>query len=96
MAIDVTPDAGSRVVKGDEVETRGSFNLATYATDGIEVAASDVGLSVLDHMAIEIGGGYGFEFDKANGKIKSYDGSTEIGNGVDISAYEARYVAIGK
>ena len=96
MAITVTLDAGARVVKGDEVETRGSFNLGAYATDGIAVTAANVGLSVLEHMSIEVGGGYHFEYDKANGKIKAYDGSTEIADTTDITAYVPRFVAYGK
>lgn len=50
----------------------GTLKLGTYATGGVAVAASDLGLSVIDDIEIRPTAGYLFEFDKANAKVKAY------------------------
>ena len=96
MAATVTVDAGGTFVVGDRKISMGTLQLGSYATSGVAVVAADVGLSVLQHLTIENGGGLDFEYDKANGLVLAYDGGTEVANATDISANVARYVAIGK
>jgi hypothetical protein len=73
-----------------------NLNLGSYATGGVSFDALKYGESgsrgkVVDaHIGIQ--GGYSFEYDRTNKKIKGYVVSTgaEIGNATDLSALSVR------
>ncbi len=67
----------------------------TYVTNGLTIAALLVGLPLQQVMhftpvclGIIDGTVNNFAFDRANGKVLLYNGSTEVTNGVDMSAYK--------
>lgn len=67
----------------------------TYLTNGLTIAALVVGLpltSIVHFVPVCLGIIDGtvnnFAFDRANGKVLFYNGSTEVTNGVDLSAYK--------
>lgn len=67
----------------------------TYVTDGLTIAALTVGLplkSIVHFMPLCVGGLdpslNNFSFDRANGKVLFYNGSTQFGSGADLSAYK--------
>jgi len=67
----------------------------TYVTNGLTIAALTVGLplsQVIHFVPVCLGGIDGtlnnFSYDRANGKVLFFNGSTEVTNGVDLSAYK--------
>jgi hypothetical protein len=110
MAATITFDTGpnGRGVAGAKYIRRGSGNLGTYATNGVAVTKTTFDLPVsLDDLRIDPTGGYVFEWDKTNAKIKAYRQKDpaaaggadiplpEVGNGVDISSITFRFRAEG-
>jgi hypothetical protein len=66
-----------------------------YATSGLTIAQLTVGLplqQIIHFVPVCLGIIDGtlnnFAYDRANGKVLFYNGSTEVGNGVDLSAYK--------
>lgn len=110
MAITVTFDSKSkgRFFSGSEKVRRGTISLNTYATNGIAIAASDLGLRSLDHLDVGCSAGIIPEWDKTNGKIKAYRQKDpaaaggadialpEVTNAIDLSAVVFRFHALGK
>lgn len=91
---------------GNKLQRNGTGNLGTYATGGIAVTAAQLALSVIDELMVHSAGGYVFEWDKANGKVKAYLqkapadlGASDIPlpelGAVDISATTFRWTARG-
>lgn len=88
---------------GNKLQRNGTGNLGTYATNGVAVSASQLGLSVIDELMVHSAGGYVFEWDKANGKVKCYEEEAvaaggplvETANATDISATTFRWTARG-
>jgi hypothetical protein len=60
---------------GNRRQTSGTGNIGTYVTNGIAVAAAQVGLGVLQSLVVDPAGGYTFEWVASTGKIKAYLGS---------------------
>jgi hypothetical protein len=107
MAATVTIDPGDtgRFAAGDKFIRVGNMNIGVYATNGVPVTKQMFDLPVrIDHLEVDNGGGYIFEFDKANLKVKAYrDNSVataaalpEIANAVDITTTTIRFRATGK
>lgn len=109
MAATVTIDAGpdGRYVQGSKYVRKGTINLGIYAANGIAVTKAMFDLPVsLDELDVRPSGGYVFEWDKTNAKIKAYRNKDpgaaggadiplpEVGS-VDISAVVARFRAEG-
>lgn len=86
---------------GNRTMTRGTGNLGTYAADGIEVSAAQVGLGSIDDLMVDPAGGYVFEYVKSTGKVKAYqsddavDPLDEVGT-TDISSITFNWRAIGR
>ena len=88
--------------------TRGTGNLGNpYASGGIAVSASQVGLGVIDELIVMPAAGYVFEYVPSTGKVKAYDqtdpanaGGADIAlaevGAVDLSGVTFRFVAIGR
>lgn len=55
-----------------QLKVLGTLNLGSYATGGVSVTAGLFGLSRIEDLIIDPAGGYTFEFDKTNSKIKAY------------------------
>jgi len=72
MASTITLTGDWLVNIGNRNQTEGTGNLGTYATNGVAVTAGQVGLGVIDSLIIDPAGGYVFEWDKTNGKVKAY------------------------
>lgn len=75
MAATVAFDAGpdGRYVASNKFVRKGTINLGIYATGGVAVTKANFDLAVsLDDLDIRPTGGYVFEWDKTNGKIKAY------------------------
>jgi hypothetical protein len=111
MAATITFDAGQegRYVQGDRYVRTGTLNVGTYATNGVAVTKANFDLPVsLTHLEVDSSGGYIFEFDKANSKIKAYRQKDpaaaggadiplpEVANAVDLSSITPRFRAVGK
>ena len=85
---------------GNKYRTHGTMNLGTYAAGGVAITARNLGLSVIEVLNITGAGGYVFEFDRSNLKIKAYEAGAdsaaldEVGS-TDISAAEAEWEASG-
>ena len=68
----------------------------TYVTNGLTIAALTVGLplaQIIHFVPTCIGPTLDttvndFSYDRANGKVKLYNGTTEVSNGQDLSAYK--------
>lgn len=67
----------------------------TYVTNGLTIAALTVGLplaQIIHFIPHCLGGLDGtvnnFSFDRANGKVLFFNGSTQVSNGQDMSAYK--------
>ena len=80
----------------------GTISLGIYATNGISVTPQLFGLTQLVHLDLSQAGGRTYEFDKANSKVKAYRNAAgagdlaEVGNAVDLSATNIRFMAFGK
>lgn len=87
---------------------RGKINLGVYATGGVAVTARgfDLAAALVD-LDVRPAGGYVFEWDKTNAKVKAYRengaGSytqnatlVEVANAVNLTAVEARFRAEGR
>lgn len=61
---------------GNKRQVNGTGNLGTYATNGVAVTATQVGLGVIEQLIIEPAGGYVFSWDKDNGKVLAYRTAT--------------------
>lgn len=102
MAITITFDTPQatkgQFFSGSEKVRRGTFNLGTYVTNGVAVAASDFKLKELRHLVLENShvNGEIYAWDRANGKIKAYSAVGTEQTQIDISANVARYQAFGK
>jgi hypothetical protein len=72
VSISITLADDFLVSMGSRMMTRGTGNLGTYATNGVAIAASDVGLGRVDDIMIDPAGGYVFEYVKSTGKVKAY------------------------
>lgn len=79
-------------------------SVGQYATNGIAVAASDVGLRQIDVIVPVVGsGGYTVAWDRANSKIKVHQqpgvaaagAHPEVPNATDLSALKVTLIAIG-
>ena len=98
MAATIT--VSDKGVNGNKRSNSGTGNLGTYATGGIAVGANDCGLSVMDELDVQPAGGYVFEWDKTNGKVKAYLSGTagavlnQVG-AVDLSGVTFRWSARG-
>src|SRR5690348_3339550 len=88
--------------------TVGTINLGTYATGGVAVTGGQLGCpNQLTHLDVGPAGGYVFEWDQANGKVKAYRQKDpaaaggaditlpEVANAVDISAATPHFEAVG-
>jgi hypothetical protein len=83
-------------VAGELFEGFVEIALDTYVTNGLTVANLTAPLNlkqVIDFMPYCIGPTItatlnDFSYDRANGKVKFYNGTTEITNGTDISAFK--------
>lgn len=106
MASTVTFDSGQdgRGAAGDKFVRRGTLNLGTYATNGIALTKAQLELPVnISHLDIGSSAGYVAEWDKTNGKVKVFIDKTpaaatalaEVGNAVDLSAINFRFLAMG-
>lgn len=73
MASTMTLSGDWMVSLGNRRLTQGTGNLGTYATGGIAVTATQVGLGAIDDLVVMPAGGYVFEYDKTNGKVLAYD-----------------------
>lgn len=58
---------------GNERMTKGTGNLGTYATGGIAVTPTQVGLGVIDSLTIDPAGGYTFFYSASAGKVLAYE-----------------------
>jgi hypothetical protein len=97
-----------RAATGNKYVRRGTLTLGSYATNGVAVAKADFELPVsLDRLEIDPAGGYVFEWDKANGKVKAYRQKDpanaggadiplpEVANAVNLAAIIINFQAIG-
>jgi hypothetical protein len=83
-------------VPGDLFEGDVEISLGTtYVTNGLTITALTVGIplrSIQRFMPICLGGldatVNNFSFDRANSKVKFFNGSTEVTNGQDLSSYK--------
>lgn len=85
----------------------GTLNLGTYATGGVAVTPAKFGFETLTSLAVQPAGGYVFEWDEANAKIKAYrqkdpaaTGGADIAlpqvaNSTDLSSVVAHFDASG-
>ena len=80
----------------------GQLNLGTYATGGIAVAPGRVGQAeALTHLRVDPSGGYVFEWDPVNGKVKAFvpAGSgvpmVEVTNATNLSAVNPFFESFG-
>lgn len=107
MASTITLTGDWMTSLGNRRMTNGTGNLGTYATNGIAVTAAQVGLGVIDDLVVMPAGGYVFEYDKTNGKVKAYlqkdpanAGGADIAlpevGAVSLSGVTFRFHAFGK
>lgn len=106
VTLDAQPDGLTNV--GALHARFGSLNLGSYATNGVAVGKGDFNLSVgLVDLDVSPAGGYVFEWDKTNGKVKAYreNGAgaytqnqplVEVANAVDLTSVSARFRAFGR
>jgi len=87
---------------GNRMQTHGTGNLGTYATGGVAVTASQVGLGRISFIQVQPAGGYVFEYDATAGKIKAYwTGAAtssvlaEVDTSTNLAAITFRFVAEG-
>lgn len=76
MASTITLTGDWLVSIGSKNQTFGTGNLGTYATNGVAVTATQVGLGTIEQFVIEPAGGYVFEWVKSTGKVKAYRSAT--------------------
>jgi len=101
MASTITLAGDWLTTTGNRQHTHGTGNLGTYAANGVVVSPNQVGLGLIDDLEISPAGGYVFEYDKANGKVKAYeagadgDALDEVGV-TDMSSAVFRWSAIGR
>lgn len=72
MASAITLTGDWLVSFGNKYQTSGTGNLGTYATNGIAVSATQVGLGVIESLVIDPAAGYVFEWVASTGKVKAY------------------------
>lgn len=88
-------------VPGSRKEGVKQVTLDTYATNGIVFAASDFGFSILDYaIPLVIGPTLNatvnnWSWDQANLKLKLYNGTTEVTNATDVSAFKVYFKVRG-
>lgn len=103
MASSITVNTDGKFASGNKLHRLGTGNLGNpYATGGIAVSANQVGLSVIEHLAVMPAGGYVFEWVKSTGKVKAYEEESVAAGGalvevgaVDLSGTTFRWQAIG-
>ena len=100
MAINIINKNGGTI--GDFSIVVGRLDLQTYATNGIAIAASDLGLTYMyDLLVGNSEGGYVFAYDPSAGKIKAFEAGAdaaaldEVG-ATDLSGEPVSFVAIGR
>lgn len=100
ITLDASPDG--RATAGGEAIRRGKLNVGVYATNGVAVTKASFDLWVgLIGLYVHPAGGYLFEWDKPNGKVKAYRQNNttgplqEVPNATDLSAVEPRFRAEG-
>lgn len=93
---------------GNRTQTNGTGNLGVYATNGIAVTPSKVGLGAIDTFEVDPAGGYTFEYVASTGKVKAYVAKDpaaaggadivlqELANAVDITATIFNWHAVGR
>ena len=74
---------------------------SSYATGGESLTPASLGFQTFDYVGLTTSGGYVFEYDHANSKVKAYwpeaDGAAmaEVASTTDLSAITCRIRAIG-
>lgn len=108
MAITVTldPQPAGMTNMGAVSARFGTLTLdSSYPTGGYAVAKGDFQLSVSLHdVDVSLGGGYVFDFDRANSKLRVWYGDNnnasdgpliEVPNGTNLASVTARFRAYG-
>lgn len=78
-----------------------SFNLGTYATGGVALAAADCGLATILFVDAPPAGGYVFSYDTTGHLLLAYKGAgaatalVQVANAADLTAVVARLLVIG-
>lgn len=67
----------------------------SYPTGGESLTPRELGLNVIDFMEIESTGGYMFQYDHANQKIKVFTPAAEVANATDLHTLVTRIKATG-
>ena len=104
MAISITIDKDDgRYVQGNRYVRKGYGNLGIYATGGVAFTPATFDLSSISQLDVANAGGYVFEWDKTNQKIKAYRQKDpaapggadipmpEVANAVDLSTVTFRF-----
>jgi hypothetical protein len=68
---------------------------ASYATGGLALKPSDVGLSRIVAVDASPVGGRSFPYVASTGKLQAFGGTTEVTNTTDLSAVTTRLSAEG-
>lgn len=72
MASTITLSGDWLISAGSRRQTFGTGNLGTYASGGVAVSPTQVGLGVIDSLTIDPAGGYTFFYDASSGKVLAY------------------------
>lgn len=75
MATTITLTGDWLTSLGNRMQTAGTGNVGTYATNGVAVTAAQLGLGTIHSLVIDPAGGYTFEYVASTGKIKAYYGN---------------------
>jgi hypothetical protein len=107
LAVTFDAQPGGRSTMFPRKVRRGTISLGTYATGGVAVTPTNVGLIRIDDLDVQPSAGYIFEYLPATGKVKAYRQKDpaaaggadialpEVANAVDLSAVTARFRAEG-
>ena len=63
---------------------------SAYPTGGEALTVGQLGLRSVLFFEAENRKGYNFEYDRANGKILAFNGTTQVANNADLSAVTTR------
>ena len=99
MALTVNVVARRKLMNGYEMIADVEFD-DSYATGGLALGPSDVGLRVIDFVNAPASGGYVFEYDYAAQKLKALvcdDGNpmAEVSASTDLSSVKTRVMVVG-
>lgn len=72
MSSTITLTGDWLISAGNRKQSRGTGNLGTYATGGVAVTPSQVGLGIIDSFIVNPAGGYVFTYDPTAGKVLAY------------------------